>query len=203
MSVKQIKTQDAQEQLSFIKSIMEDSQKVIADNGDGFIVWGILILTAGFGSMLLEYLQLDHFQGWLYLVIVGLGWLYMYTIHRNQEKCVLGNPWTKKIIDSIWISVLLSMTILGFVGGYSGTIDLFRMTAVMYTVLGIAYFMQGIITGKTWVRNLGYGWWAGSTLLFFLKGWEAGVLAVLMMVGLQIVPGIIFNRQWKVQFSGE
>ena len=93
--------------------------------------------------------------------------------------------------------MLISMTLLGFVGGVSGTIDLDHMTAVMYTVLGTAYFLQGVITGKPWVRNLAYGWWSGSIILFFITGIPAATLAVLMMIGLQIIPGIIFNRQWK------
>ena len=197
----QIEAVDAKEQLAFIRSIMDDGQKIIADNGGGFIVWGILILTAGFGTLVLEYLNLQYLQGWAYVLVVAVGWLYMYFAHAPNKQSVVGNPFTIKIINSIWISVLLSMTILGFVGGISGVIDLERITAVLYTTLGIAYFMQGIITGKTWVRNLGFGWWLGSAALYFLTGIPAGVLAAVMMIGLQIVPGIIFHRQWKSQFS--
>ncbi|NQV30187.1 MAG: hypothetical protein HQ508_04800 [Candidatus Marinimicrobia bacterium] len=40
MSTENKNSEEAREQLVFIKSIMEDSQKVIADNGAGFIVWG-------------------------------------------------------------------------------------------------------------------------------------------------------------------
>jgi len=192
--------QEAKEQLAFIKSIMDDSQKVVADNGDGFILWGILIILAGISSFILDQFQLNQFQGWMYLGIVGLGWLYMMTIHRRAKKYSIGNPLTKKIIDSIWTAVLISMTLLGFVGGVSDTIDLDHMNAVMYTVLGTAYFLQGVITGKTWVRNLAFGWWLGSITLFFITGLPATILAVIMMVGLQIIPGIIFNRQWKAQF---
>mgnify|MGYP006883059746 CR=1 FL=1 len=198
---KQIEPDDAQEQLTFIRSIMEDGQKIIADNGGGFIVWGILILTAAVGTVFLEYLNLQYLQGWTYVLVVAIGWVYMYIAHRPNKKSAVGNPFTLKIINSIWISVLLSMTILGFVGGISGVIELDRITAVLYTTLGIAYFMQGIITGKAWVRNLGFGWWIGSAALYFLTDIAAGILAAAMMIGLQIIPGIIFHRQWKSQFA--
>lgn len=194
---------NAQEQLAFIKSIMDDSQKVVADSGSGFIVWGILILLAGTISIFLEYSGLDHLIGWLYAVIVGIGWGYMVLIYPKIEKFEIGNSLTKKIIDSIWKAVLISMTILGFVGAASGTIDPERITAVIYTALGTAYYLQGVITGKTWVRNLGFGWWLGSGALYFITGLPAGILSAGMMVGLQIVPGIIFNRQWKAQFTEE
>ncbi|NQV51038.1 MAG: hypothetical protein HQ507_11105 [Candidatus Marinimicrobia bacterium] len=193
-------TQDAQEQLNFIKSIMDDSQRVLADNGMGFIVWGILILLAGFMSFILDQYQLTQYTGWTYVLMVGLGWIYMTTYDRRREKHSLGNPLIRKVIGSIWIAVLLSMTILGFAGGASGAINLDYMSAVMYTVLGTAYFLQGIITGKMWVRNLGLAWWGGSIILFFITGPPAIVLMILMMVGLQIVPGIIFYRQWKTYF---
>jgi len=191
----------AKEQLAFIKSVMDDSQKVVADNGDGFILWGVLIILAGIASYFLDQFELNQFQGWLYLGIVGIGWIYMLTIHRKTDRSVIGNPLTKKIIDSIWIAVLAAMTLLGFVGGASQTIDLDHMTAVMYTILGIAYFLQGVITGKNWVRNLGFGWWIGSIILFFITGASAAILAVIMMIGLQIIPGIIFRRQWKAHFT--
>jgi hypothetical protein len=190
---------EAREQLVFIKSIMDDSQRVVADNGTGFIIWGVLILFAGIGTFILEYYGQYQYIGWLYLGTVFIGWLYMAFIHRNTEKCVIGNPITKKIINSIWIAVLISMTILGFFGGATQTIDLNHMTAVMYTVLGSAYFLQGVITGKTWVRNLAFGWWLGAIVLFFISEIPAAILAAAMMIGLQIVPGIIFNRQWKAQ----
>ncbi len=192
---------EAKEQLAFIKSIMQDSQKVVADNGDGFILWGVLIILAGISSYFLDAFQLNQFQGWLYLGFVGIGWIYMLTIHRRAKKQTLGNPLIKKIIDSIWIAVLLSMSILGFLGGATGAINLDYMTPVMFTVLGTAYFLQGVITGKIWVRNLAYGWWAGSIILLFIPGLPATILSVLMMIGLQIIPGIIFNRQWKAALT--
>ncbi|NQV15944.1 hypothetical protein HQ531_10845 [bacterium] len=192
---------DAKEQLAFIRSIMDDSQKVLADNGDGFIVWGILILLAGLSSHIFQAFNLQQFIGWMYLIFVGLGWIYMITLHKKAEKYAIGNPMTKKIIEAIWTAVLISMTILGFVGAASGTIDLEHLTAVLYTALGTAYYLQGIITGKAWVRNLGFGWWLGSVILYFISGPAAGILAAAMMIGLQIVPGFIFNHQWKAQLS--
>ncbi|MBC8193765.1 MAG: hypothetical protein ISR87_03200 [Candidatus Marinimicrobia bacterium] len=193
--------QDPQAQLDFIKSIMDDSQKVLADNGMGFIVWGILILLAGLLSFILDQFQMSQYVGWAYVFIVSLGWIYMMSYDRKREKQTIGNPLIRKVIGSIWIAVLLSMTILGFVGGASGAINLDYMSAVMYTVLGTAYFLQGVITGKMWVRNLGLAWWGGSIILFFIEGPAAITLMILMMIGLQIVPGIIFNRQWKSHFS--
>ena len=193
--------QDPQAQLDFIKSIMDDSQKVLADNGMGFIVWGILILLAGLLSFILDQFQMSQYVGWAYVFIVSLGWIYMMSYDRKREKQTIGNPLIRKVIGSIWIAVLLSMTILGFVGGASGAINLDYMSAVMYTVLGTAYFLHGVITGKMWVRNLGLAWWGGSIILFFIEGPAAITLMILMMIGLQIVPGIIFNRQWKSHFS--
>ncbi len=192
---------EAKEQLSFIKSIMDDSQRVVADNGSGFIIWGILILFAGMGTFILEQSQQYQYITWLYIGAALIGWVYMVYMSKNTTRCVIGNPITQKIINSIWISVLISMTILGFFGGATHIIDLEHMTAVMYTVLGSAYFLQGVITGKTWVRNLAFGWWLGAIVLFFIVGIPAAILAASMMIGLQIVPGFIFNRQWKAQFS--
>ena len=81
----------AKEQLAFIKSVMDDSQKVVADNGDGFILWGVLIILAGVCSYFLDQFQINQFQGWLYLVFVGSGWLSMVTIHGRAKKYSIGS----------------------------------------------------------------------------------------------------------------
>ena len=193
-------TKKAQEELAFIRSIMEDSQRSIGDNGLGFIVWGFLILAAGISEFLFEYFNLPQFHGWTFLFYVTIGWIFMAVVNK-KSKHLLGNPLTNRIISTIWIAVLITMTILGFVGGASGVINLNYMTGVMYTVLGTAYFLQGAITGKTWVKALGFAWWGGSIALYFVSGLPAAIIAATMMIGLQIIPGFIFNRQWKAHFE--
>jgi hypothetical protein len=182
---------------------MEDSQKVLADNGGGFIVWGFLIILAGIGSVITTEVGYPQYAGWAWLIAVSIGWGYMLLDHRNNDKFTFGNPWIQKVITAIWSSVLFSMTILGFIGGISGTIDPMRITSVLYTVLGTAYFLQGYITGKTWVRNLGIGWWLGSIVLYFISGIYAGIVAAVMMIGLQIVPGFIFKYQLKALLKSQ
>ncbi len=189
------------DQLAFIKSVMDDSQKVLADNGTGFILWGFLIMVAGVASLILEYLNLIYLIGWSYIVCVALGWLYMFTVDKKAHKHNIGNPLTKKIINSIWIAVLLAMTMLGFIGTLTETVDVNHISAVLFTTLGIAYYVQGVITGKSWVRNLGFGWWIGACILYFISGIWAGILTAVMMIGLQIIPGFIFRRQWKVRLT--
>ena len=46
-------------------------------------------------------------------------------------------------------------------------------------MLGIAYFLQGIMTGKNWVKNLAFGWWIGPIIMFIFPGFYSSILAVL------------------------
>lgn len=201
--MKTIRENGQKEQLDSIISIREDSRKILADRGDGFIVWGVLILLAGIFSYMLEQFEMSRLTGWLYLVIVAFGWVFMGILHKEQDKSDSANSVTRRIIDSIWISVLTAMSILGFIGGSTGAIELDQMTGVLYTVLGIAYFLQGIITGRNWVKNLAFGWWIGSIIMFIFPGFFTHILAMAMMIGFQIIPGLIFHRQWKAQLHEE
>ncbi len=198
---KNIDQHEAKEQLDFIRSIMDDGQRVLADNGFGFILWGFLILGAGLLTLLFDYMDIHDAEGWIYLVCIGIGWVYMIAHRDKERKQTFGNPLTIRIINAIWTAVLLAMTMMGFLGIISETIRSDYICSVLFTTLGIAYYVQGVITGKSWVRNLGFGWWLGAGLLYFINGLWADILIAAMMIGLQIIPGFIFRKQWKIQLA--
>jgi len=66
---------DAQQELAFIKKVMEDSRRIICNNGQSFILWGILISV----GMLVTYLKIaqnwDVSLGWFWPALIAFGWI--------------------------------------------------------------------------------------------------------------------------------
>lgn len=186
-----------------LDSIRKDSQRLLADNGTNFILWGILVIVSWLLTYIVQSYGISDHLGWLYLLIFGSGWVYMAYSSRREAKRETGNPLVIKLTAAIWLSVLGSASLVALFGAVTETIDLNRLASVIFTILGIAYYLQGVLAGTKWVSALAFGWWGGSILLYFISGLWAGIVSSLMMLALQIIPGIIFNLQWKTQFNKE
>ena len=63
--------------------------------------------------------------------------------------------------------------------------------------LGIAYFTSGAIQQLKWLKNIAFGWWAGAIYLFIFPSVHTLLIFAIMMICLQVVPGLILNRKYK------
>lgn len=187
----------AAEDLQYIRRIMQDSRRITAERGDGFILWGIIVLLGFLGSAADAFGWWEVSAGYTWTVLVVLGWVWMFIHTRRFDVSVMVNPLAKKMLDSLWTAVLIAMTLLGFLGTLTGVVDGNNLSGVLFIVLGIGYFIQGSLMDRTWVRMLGVGWWIGGVTTFYTGIRLDFILSVAMMIGLQIVPGIIFYRTWK------
>jgi hypothetical protein len=188
----------AVEELAFIKNIIKESRKSYALSGKPYIFWGILIVV----GLFLEYfrgidiIDFDYmFFVWIFLI--GIGWGYAYyesKKHKRESKTI---SLAGKILGGVWLACGVSMTIFGFLGTISGAIKGVYVSPVLSLVLAIAYFVTGVVYDYKWQRNLSVGWWAGAIFMFFFPGEHTILIMALMMIGLQIVPGIILLNKVK------
>lgn len=188
----------AAEELAFIKNIINESRKSFALNGKPYIFWGILIVM-GLG---LEYLRgIDVFDFkymfFVWIVLVGIGWGYAYIDSRKHKKKSKFYSLADRLIGGVWLASGISMTIVGLLATISGAINGVYVSPVISLILAIAYFVTGIVYDYNWQRNLSIGWWAGAIYMFFFPGEHTTLIMAIMMILLQIVPGIILLNKVK------
>ena len=192
---------NAQEELAFIKKVMEDSRRLICDDGKSFIFWGILV---SFG-MLVTYLSVAGkwivSLGWFWPVLIAVGWIVTYFISIKDSKKRHSKTFVAKIMGSLWISCGIAMTILGFIGGLTNAYDGVFISPIICVVLGIGYLVSGVLQGKMWVSLLAIGWWAGAILMFHLQNLETLLIMFVMMIILQTIPGFILYNQSKKELA--
>lgn len=198
--------QQAELEISMIKQIMDDSKKIVVDDGKGYIIWGILIVIGMLGTYFLILSGLYNYIGWLWIASIGAGWLYTlikYAVGDHKKKV---QTFAGKILGAVWLSSGISMTIVGFVGTGSGSYGAYTISPLISVILGIAYFVTGVIYGQPWVRNLSAGWWIGSIATFIWSGRNSLLLFAVLMILLQIIPGIIlyskFKKEYQVKLNG-
>jgi hypothetical protein len=193
----------AQEELSFIKKVIEDSKKILIMDGKDFIIWGIItalgLLITYFAIITKQYSLID----WTWFILIGLGWVYAFFSNIKRAKKQKTRTFAGKIMGAIWFSMGIAATILGFIGGGSGAINGIFISPAISTVVGVAYFLSGIVYGSKWMTGLSVGWWLGAVYMFLFPGIYSLLIMAGMMLLFQIIPGIVLYRKYTVEFSGK
>jgi len=192
---------NAHQELAFIKKVMEDSRRIICDDGKSFIFWGILI---SFG-MLITYLKVAGDWGinlgWFWPVLIALGWIGTMAVELKAKKKRATSTFAARILGSVWISCGVAMTILGFAGSLTNAYNGVFISPIISVVLGIGYLITGVIHGKKWVSLLSIGWWLGALLMFYLQNFETLLIMTGMMIFLQTIPGILLYKESKRELT--
>ena len=182
----------AQEDLAFIKKVMEDSRRTFVDDGISFIFWGILIAMALIGEYVAPFAV-----AWIWTICIGLGWIMTFFYARkisNRE-----TVWTLagKLLSHTWIACGIAMTLIGFLGIGTGAIDPLVANGLFATIMGIGCHVSGQLLGHRWVKWLAPYWWTGALIMLVWPGPYTLLLSAGMMVALEIIPGIVLYRYWK------
>lgn len=196
---------EVQSDLSYIKSVMEESRPQIVINGWHFIMWGILT----FFGLINTYLAILSGAGaqiyYSWMIIVAFGWVCSFGITWYQRKKGIirsARAINENLIHRISTSCGIAMIILGFVAPLSGTFSPYAIGPSMAAVLGVMYFLIGSIVKSKMITNLGYAWWIGSAGLFAMTmdkslRPESLLAYAFLIVILQVVPGFILNKKFQ------
>lgn len=198
MENKQITVSQAELELSEIKKIMEDSRRILVDDGIGFIIWGTLVAA----GLIFTYLSVLGYLSWeissiAWFALIGAGWLITIFLVRKEKKERKVVSFPGKVAGAIWSSAGITMTIIGFVGSYSGLVKGMGISPLMACVLAAAFFVSGVIYNDKSFRLLGFGWWAGAIVMFFWHSPHTLLLFAMMIIFMQVLPGVIMYRKWK------
>lgn len=192
--------QQAEIEINMIKQIMDDSKKIVVDDGKGYIIWGILIVIGLLGTYFLILSKLYNYIGWLWFAAIGSGWIYTLIVHAVKDHKKKVRTFAGKILGALWFSCGITMTIVGFIGTGSGSYSAYIISPLMAVILGIAYFVTGVIYGLSWLRNLAIAWWIGGIVTFIWTGMYSLLVFAGMMIALQIIPGIILYSKFKKEY---
>lgn len=197
-----IDSTQAELELSEIKRIMEDSRRIMVDDGTGFILWGSLVAL----GLIASYLSVLGYLQWnvtsiAWFVLIGLGWLITIFQVRREKKERRAVSFAGKVAGAIWGSAGITMTIIGFVGSYSGLVKGMGISPLMACVLAAAFFVSGVIYNDKTFRYLSFGWWAGALVMFFWYSPHTLLLFALMIIFMQVLPGFLMFKKWKKEIK--
>ena len=193
-----METKNAELELSLIKKMMEDSRRLNIDNGIHYIFWGILVTIA----LLINYTMLllkvpGNYIGLAWFILMLSGALIDGIIGRRQSKSSKVTTFTSRIMGSLWFASGIAMFMYGFLGVISKAYNPLFICPIISTSLGISYFTSGSIQQIKWLQNISFGWWAGAAIMFIFPSVHTLLIFAIMMICLQVIPGLILNKKSK------
>lgn len=193
-----METKNAELELSLIKKMMEDSRRLNIDNGIHYIFWGILVTIA----LLINYTMLllkvpGNYIGLAWFILMLSGALIDGIIGRRQSKSSKVTTFTSRIMGSLWFASGIAMFMYGFLGTITKAYNPVFICPIISTSLGISYFTSGSIQQIKWLQNISFGWWAGAAVMFIFPSVHTLLIFAVMMICLQVIPGLILNKKSK------
>lgn len=202
MDTKRMNSSQAELELSEIKKIMEESRRIMVDDGLGFIIWGSLVAA----GLISSYLSVLGYLAWnitsyAWIALIGSGWIITIIQVRKEKKERRAITFAGKVAGAIWGSAGVTMTIIGFIGSYTGLVKGMGISPLMACVLAAAFFVSGVIYNDKTFRYLSIGWWAGALVMFFWHSPHTLLLFALMIIFMQVLPGFIMYKKWKKEIK--
>jgi hypothetical protein len=187
----------AKEDLSYIKKIIENTRNVYIENGLYYIFIGTLIVVAIFGTQIAIYAKRFSFILWIWIIdcIVIFVLITIINIKKRRQQKV--KTFTDKINRSVWIALYVTIALFGILSIIQPRIELNTGLSLISGILGIGYFINHNIIRSRWLIVLAIGWWGGAILLYFLPGNTGAMVMGILVILLEIIPGICLYSNWK------
>ncbi len=189
---------DAKKDLAYIRELMVDTRRAAGLSGGYFILWGLIVGVALFATWLqvVEVLPYKPLLTWGPCFVIGiLGNLYLI---RRDIQAPVQMP-AGRLIAMVWVSVGVTQLIFFYAGLSADGIPGQHMPAIFASLIGSGLFLTGVLASLGWVRNLAFGWWTGSLVMFVWPGDHVILLMGLMLLVLYVLPGVVLARMKQQQ----
>ena len=187
-------TSQAQQDLAFIRQIMDESRTFATVGGNHFIIWGSVLGLALFGTWGVASGHLSLPVGPIWLVCIGSGWALTYRFIRQQKVQAATLHPSARLIGGSWRALGIAMTLTFFLGTYRGSISIAAIPGLAAAFTGAGIYINGMLARIPWLRNLAYLWWASAAAMLIWTGAGTYALMAALMIALYVIPGFVLNR---------
>lgn len=185
-----------QEELAFIKKVMDDTKQSFIHNGKPFITWGVIVIIGQLATFFGNISHRDNYIWALWGILALIGWILSYFNYKKEKKNFKAVTIVSKAINSIWFSCGISIMILVFIAPMLNTHAGGFINPIVSTLLGTANFTTGSVSYK-WLRYVAVGWWCGAIVMFIWPGLYTLLFMSVLLLAFQVTPGMIINSQWR------
>ncbi len=186
-----------QQEISLIRNMIEKTKQETAESGYLFITLGIIWVLVTLTIGILEMNALYHLI-WPVLItalILTIVVALMIGLREGKKERVESYP--RKIFSAVWISVAIPAILVSFVFPFTDVYETHLVPVFVSPILGIGFFLTGIIYESKMIQYCSLSWWIGAVLMAYLGGYARLYIMVGILIIGYILPGVLLNIQYK------
>ncbi len=187
----------AAQEISIIKQMIEKTKKETAESGHLFIFMGIATVLFVLCIGLLEYFQMNRWILPAMIILTIMNGFVGFLVVKKTDKSEKVKSYPKTVVLNLWVICGLTLILITFLFPFLNVYPFSALGVLASLILGIAVFVTGVIYEMRSILWLSSAWWIGAVLLALIKGPFSFVILIATIIVGWIVPGFIINRQYK------
>lgn len=201
-----MENQQFQEDLQYVKSMIENSRRRLIDNGINYLTTAVFVGIGVIVSYILGVNGQQDILPYLWIPLIFLMVIANIFLQSKIQKKSIKHTFIGKIFDAVWLSCGISISIITLLYFITLSIQLSTLFIAISAILGIGYYLTGVINELPFMKYLAYIWWIGTilSLLWNYIGadYQLALLFSAIVVIQQAIPGIIIYRKWRKVNNG-
>ena len=190
-----------QDDIAYLRNMIDNNRRNLVDNGIAYISAGIYVLIGIVISYILHINGLANLQPILWLVLMVLLIIINFIVQKKFKRKQVKKTFASKIFDATWAACGIPIAVISVLFLTTGLITPTSFFIIISSILGIGYFLTGIINDLKLMVILSFGWWLGTILSILWRYIGEEYQLAFLFAGLififEIVPGIIIYKKWK------
>jgi len=190
------------EDVEYVKQMIANNRRALVDNGIMYIATGVYIVVGVAATFLLDTLGKGSWMSSVWLVLMALLMLSIVLAQKRIEKGAVKKTFATQIFSGVWFACGIPVLITSILFFVTNDIQLKSFMACVSACMGIGYYLTGVINDLRFMKYLAAGWWAGVALSLlwsrFGQEYQLGLFFSLLIILLEIVPGMIIYKKWKL-----
>lgn len=190
-----------QDDISFIRNMIDNNRRALVDNGITYISIGIYVFTGVIVTFILNTNGIRNAEPVIWLILMALLIVFNFTIQRKFQKKQAKKTFALKVFTSTWTACGTPIFIVSVLYLTTGCISATSLFIIVSSILGIGYFLTGIINELKFMTVSAFVWWLGTVAAILWKyvgeEYQLSLLFAVLIFILEIVPGLVIYKKWK------
>lgn len=196
-----MKSNDFEQDLQFIKSMIQKSRDITAGSWMFFLVWGVLVIIAIVAQYALDLLALYQWfwLDWVAFAAIGISFSVLYSRKLKRERRV--KTYLDQALSAVTLASALGFLLTGFIFPYLNLYGWQAIPVLIAMVAGMLTFILGGLFEWNLLKVCGLIWWAGALAMCFIPaGLRSLFFIPLILIG-YIWPALSLRSMYFKQRS--
>lgn len=179
-----------------IRISLEQAHKIDRFRGLVFMFWGLIFAKGFLAEWALRVWDapVSSFYIWAPTLLFGIVGTAVYASKEIQRLSLTAI--TGRLVATLWAGIAIVAVLISGLLVQAAGVEWDRIPGILAVLLGLGYFVHGVLDPRIWYRIAAGGWWLASIWLFAVPGVDALLWFSLAILAFQVVPSLALYFNW-------